>query len=83
MEPITQEQLSGMDNITNQDKTLIEGVVQDWGADHGESLDTPLAKAMRAFLVQSFLDMGPDDARRDLDQKAAWFADGWQCAIAA
>lgn len=79
--PISQEELRQMTNIRAVDKEAIEATVLEWGTDDRESVDSPLAKAMRGFLAGLFLEVVPDDTlEADIDKRAACFADGWQYA---
>ena len=75
---LTVEDLVGLDEISAEDKALIENQVTDAGGCATEGPDTVLHMAIRGYLATTFTEVEPDAKdRADLGNTAASFSDGW------
>ena len=72
------------DDISTEDKELIEGAVREYAGLYEESANTERRQALRSYLVNLLTEMGPDAAmRQEIGKIAAQFADGWEYAHSA
>ena len=75
---LTAAELAGLDEISAEDKALIEEKVTDAGGCPQEGPDDVLRMAVRGYLATTFIEIKPDaNSRSNLSDTAATFADGW------
>ncbi len=77
--PMTKEELEAREDITPEDKQLIEEAI---GHDTEAGEETIKHKALRGYLVQLWDELVPDDALREsLGMTAANWSDGWEYCL--
>lgn len=79
---MTKVELENWDDLSPEDKALVEQQVTEYGGGREDPPDIPLRQAIRGYLVRRATEEAIDEqVRLELPYDAACFADGWEAAM--